>query len=74
MQTRPSTCQALQRLLHRAVMRPVMAGRRDGPPEPMVRLLSKVPALSYVPARLLGLGVRPEHAPPFARRPMEPVS
>jgi 2-polyprenyl-6-methoxyphenol hydroxylase-like FAD-dependent oxidoreductase len=66
--------QALQRLLHRAVMRPVMAGRRDGPPEPMVRLLSKVPALSYVPARLLGLGVRPEHAPPFARRPMEPVS
>ena len=23
--------------------------------------------------RLLGLGVRPEHAPPFARRSMEPV-
>lgn len=65
--------QGLQRVLHRVVMRPVMAGRRDGPPEPMVRLFSKVPALSYVPARLLGLGVRPEHAPPFARRPMEPV-
>ncbi len=32
-----------------------------------------VPWLSYVPARLLGLGLRPEHAPAFARRSMERV-
>ena len=64
--------QGLQRVLHRAVMRPVMAGRRDGPPEALVRLFVRFPRLSYVPARLLGLGLRPEHAPPFARRPPEP--
>jgi 2-polyprenyl-6-methoxyphenol hydroxylase-like FAD-dependent oxidoreductase len=63
--------QGLQRLLHRAVMRPVMAGKRNGPPKPMLKLFVRFPKLSYVPARLLGLGLRPEHAPAFARRPME---
>jgi 2-polyprenyl-6-methoxyphenol hydroxylase-like FAD-dependent oxidoreductase len=60
--------QGLQRLLHRAVVRPVMAGRRDGPPKPLRALLSAVPQLSYVPARLVAVGIRPEHAPEFARR------
>jgi hypothetical protein len=32
-----------------------------------------VPRLSYLPARLLSLGFRPEHAPAFARRAMERV-
>jgi 2-polyprenyl-6-methoxyphenol hydroxylase-like FAD-dependent oxidoreductase len=66
--------QGLQRLLHRAVMRPVMAGKRNGPPAPMIKLFARFPRLSYFPARLLGLGLRPEHAPAFARRPMEPVN
>jgi 2-polyprenyl-6-methoxyphenol hydroxylase-like FAD-dependent oxidoreductase len=65
--------QGLQRLLHRTVMRAVMAGRRNGPPAPMIKLFGRFPRLSYVPARLLGLGLRPEHAPTFARRPMEPA-
>ena len=65
--------QGLQRILHRAVMRPVMAGKRNGPPAAMIKLLARFPWLSYIPARLLGLGVRPEHAPAFARRPMERV-
>ena len=65
--------QGLQRLLHKAVMRPVMAGKRNGPPAPMIKLFARFPRLSYFPARLLGLGFRPEHAPAFARRAMEAV-
>ncbi|MGH3870949.1 MAG: FAD-dependent oxidoreductase [Pseudonocardiaceae bacterium] len=65
--------QGLQRILHRAVLRPVMAGRRNGPPPAMITLFTRFPRLSYFPARLLGLGLRPEHAPAFARRPMERV-
>ncbi|WP_410591426.1 FAD-dependent oxidoreductase [Amycolatopsis sp. lyj-23] len=66
--------QGLQRLLHRTVVRGVMNGRRNGPPQPMIRAFTRFPRLSYVPARLLGLGLRPEHAPAFARRPMEPAA
>jgi 2-polyprenyl-6-methoxyphenol hydroxylase-like FAD-dependent oxidoreductase len=65
--------QALQRTLHKTVMRPVMAGKRNGPPPAMIKLFARFPQLSYVPARLLGLGLRPEHAPAFARRAMEHV-
>ncbi|MGH3570791.1 MAG: FAD-dependent oxidoreductase, partial [Pseudonocardiaceae bacterium] len=65
--------QGLQRILHRTVMRPVMAGKRNGPPPPMIKLFARFPQLSYIPARLLGLGFRPEHAPAFARRAMEQV-
>lgn len=61
--------QLMQRGLHRAVMRPVMAGKRNGPPPAMVKLLNTIPVLSYLPARLIGLGIRQEHAPDFARRP-----
>lgn len=60
--------QGLQRVMHRVILRPVMAGKRNGPPAPMIALFSRFPRLSYVPARMLGLGVRPEHAPDFARR------
>ncbi|WP_328646478.1 FAD-dependent oxidoreductase [Amycolatopsis sp. NBC_00348] len=65
--------QGLQRLLHGTVVRQVMAGKRNGPPAGMIKLFARFPRLSYVPARLLGLGLRPEHAPAYARRPMEPV-
>jgi hypothetical protein len=54
-------------------MRPVMAGKRNGPPPVMIKLFARFPRLSYFPARLLGLGLRPEHAPAFARREMERV-
>ncbi|MGH3786686.1 MAG: FAD-dependent oxidoreductase [Pseudonocardiaceae bacterium] len=65
--------QGLQRILHRAVMRPVMEGKRSSPPAPMIKLFARFPRLSYIPARLLGLGFRPEHVPAFARRAMERV-
>jgi 2-polyprenyl-6-methoxyphenol hydroxylase-like FAD-dependent oxidoreductase len=59
--------QALQRLLHRAVVTPILAGRRGGPPRPVQALARAVPAFSVVPAVLIGIGWRPEHAPAFAR-------
>ncbi len=60
--------QLLQRLLHRVVAAPVVEGRREGPPAPFAAVLRRLPALSVVPAYLIGIGIRPEHAPEFARR------
>jgi len=60
--------QRLQQLLHRLVAEPVVEGRRDGPPTQVVALLRRAPWLSFVPAYVIGVGIRPEHAPTFARR------
>jgi len=61
--------QSLQRLLHRGVVAPIVEGRRMGPPAPVLALLRRFPQVSYLPAYLIGVGVRPEHAPNVARRP-----
>jgi 2-polyprenyl-6-methoxyphenol hydroxylase-like FAD-dependent oxidoreductase len=63
--------QALQRLLHRGVVMPIVEGVRMGPPAPLLALIQRVPQLSFVPAYLIGVGLRPEHAPDFARRSAE---
>lgn len=60
--------QAGQRVLHRRVMAPVLRGRSADPPAVLVTLLRRLPWLAAVPAYLVGVGVRPEHAPDFARR------
>jgi 2-polyprenyl-6-methoxyphenol hydroxylase-like FAD-dependent oxidoreductase len=60
--------QLLQGLLHRAIAAPIVEGRRMGPPEPALALLQRIPKASFVPAYLIGVGLRPEHAPAFARR------
>jgi len=58
--------QTLQRLLH-AVMERAMAGRMPAPRK-LLSVIARFPWLSVVPAYLMGVGVRPEHAPKFARR------
>jgi 2-polyprenyl-6-methoxyphenol hydroxylase-like FAD-dependent oxidoreductase len=63
--------QALQRLMHRGLVAPILDGRRMGPPKPVLALLRRVPQTSFVPAYLIGVGLRPEHAPEFARRPAQ---
>ncbi|GAB3564202.1 FAD-dependent oxidoreductase [Amycolatopsis endophytica] len=60
--------QGIQRMMHRVVIRPVIEGRRNGPPKPLVRLMNTIPAACRVPAYLIGVGLLPEHAPPWARR------
>ncbi|MBW8766855.1 MAG: FAD-dependent oxidoreductase [Geodermatophilales bacterium] len=63
--------QSLQRILHRNLVVPIVEGRRMGPPKPVLALLRRVPQVSLVPAYLIGVGLRPEHAPHFARRRAE---
>jgi 2-polyprenyl-6-methoxyphenol hydroxylase-like FAD-dependent oxidoreductase len=60
--------QGLQRVLHRRLMAPLLGGETAAPPAALVRLLRRLPWLSAVPAYVVGVGVRPEHAPEFARR------
>ena len=67
----PLLVQGLQRIMHRTIAGPALAGRLDGPPAPLLRLMRAVPAAQIVPAYLVGVGFRPERAPDFARR--EPV-
>lgn len=64
--------QTFQRLMHRGLVVPVLAGRRGGPPAPIRHLLARFPRLTIVPAYLIGVGLRPERAPTFARRSSVP--
>jgi len=64
--------QGAQRLLHARVLRPALAGdieiaRATKPPLPM-RAAQRFPWLRRIPAYVVGRGIRPEHAPDFARR------
>ncbi|MGV1087380.1 MAG: FAD-dependent oxidoreductase [Mycobacterium sp.] len=60
--------QGMQRAMHRGLVRPVMAGADAQPSSAFVALLRRLPWLSVIPARFVGVGVRPERAPEFARR------
>jgi len=65
--------QRLQRLLHRAIVVPVLSGTRAGAPRPVVALMRRFPPATAIPAYLIGIGFRPEHAPAFARRASVPA-
>ncbi len=60
--------QAVQRALHRGLLGPLLRGEDPTPPAALLGLIQRLPWLSMVPAYFIGVGVRPEHAPPFARR------
>jgi 2-polyprenyl-6-methoxyphenol hydroxylase-like FAD-dependent oxidoreductase len=60
--------QAVQRLLHRRVLDPILKGQNPSPPTTLLALVDRFPWLSVVPAYFVGVGFRPEHAPAFARR------
>jgi 2-polyprenyl-6-methoxyphenol hydroxylase-like FAD-dependent oxidoreductase len=66
--------QTLQRLMHRGVVTPILDGRRGGPPRLVQAAMRAVPAASFIPAYLIGVGWRPEHAPAFARPAAAPVT
>jgi 2-polyprenyl-6-methoxyphenol hydroxylase-like FAD-dependent oxidoreductase len=57
------TCvtQRIQLLLQERVIRNVLAGQGELKPPLFVKLLRAFPFLRRIPARILGLGVRPEH-------------
>ncbi|WP_344620352.1 FAD-dependent oxidoreductase [Dactylosporangium salmoneum] len=52
--------QLIQRALQRAVLTPAVNGRPARPPLAM-RLLDRSPTLGAIPARVIGVGLRPEH-------------
>ena len=60
--------QAVQRGMHRFVVGPILAGRSAGPSKTLLAVMERLPWLAVVPAYFVGVGVRPEHAPAFARR------
>jgi len=60
--------QAIQRVLHRRLIMPVLHGESGDPPQFLVNLVRRLPFLSAIPAYVVGVGVRPERAPAFARR------
>ncbi|GHE86910.1 putative monooxygenase, FAD-binding protein [Streptomyces longispororuber] len=61
--------QRSQRGEHDMLLRPALAGTLRGDRLPLpLKLLQKVPPLRTVTGYLGGVGVRPEHAPEFARR------
>ena len=64
--------QGAQRFLHARVLRPALAGqieiaRTTRLPLP-VRVMRRFPWFRRIPAYVVGRGIRPEHAPAFARR------
>ncbi|MGP6174022.1 FAD-dependent oxidoreductase [Corynebacterium sp. A21] len=60
--------QGLQRVIHRNLINPMILGKMLGPPKPILVLARRLPFLTVVPAYLVGIGLRPEHVPRFARR------
>jgi 2-polyprenyl-6-methoxyphenol hydroxylase-like FAD-dependent oxidoreductase len=52
--------QGMQRMVHKNVLGAALGNQRITPPWPL-RLLSAVPLLQRIPARILGLGIRREH-------------
>lgn len=59
--------QGVQRILQRG-LGPLFRGADPTPPESLLGLLERLPWLSFLPAYFIGVGVRPERAPAFARR------
>lgn len=65
--------QGLQRVMHAKLLRPALAGRMSRPPRAIRVLLRRVPRIAVLPAYLIGVGLRPEHAPASARREPAPA-
>lgn len=69
--------QKLQDLAHRRVVAPLLSAEATEQPDTHVpfpiRMIERFPALQWLPARLVGVGALPEHAPDFARRAPMPV-
>jgi 2-polyprenyl-6-methoxyphenol hydroxylase-like FAD-dependent oxidoreductase len=53
--------QRMQILMQNNIISAVLSGQGTFEPPLMLRLLQKFPILRRIPARLLGLGFRPEH-------------
>jgi 2-polyprenyl-6-methoxyphenol hydroxylase-like FAD-dependent oxidoreductase len=64
--------QTLQRFLHAGMNRAMTTGRTPAPNK-LLRVLARFPQLSVIPAYVMGVGIRPEHAPQFACRATQEI-
>jgi len=53
--------QGVQVMIQNRIIMPVLASKQRPAPPLAVKLLNWIPALRRLPARIVGLGVRPEH-------------
>ncbi len=53
--------QSVQLLIQSCVIKPVLAGSGRLSPPLLVQFMTRFPSLRRIPARMIGLGVRPEH-------------
>jgi 2-polyprenyl-6-methoxyphenol hydroxylase-like FAD-dependent oxidoreductase len=53
--------QRLQLTIQNSVIAPALIGKGEFKPPLVLRLIAGIPGLNRIPARLMGLGVRPEH-------------
>lgn len=60
--------QAAQLFAHRYLVDPVLTEKKFRGPGWLVPIISRFRWLTVLPAYFIGIGVRPEHAPDFARR------
>lgn len=60
--------QGMQRVLQGLIIEPVLSGKRTAFPKAPLFLTEHFPFVRAVPAYLVAIGLRPEHAPDFARR------
>jgi 2-polyprenyl-6-methoxyphenol hydroxylase-like FAD-dependent oxidoreductase len=58
--------QRIQLLAQERIIRPLLARTAPVEPPAALRLFGRFPVLQGIPARLVGLGVRPEHVRPGA--------
>lgn len=58
--------QKLQVFAHRRVLAPVMDGHGPTRPPWLLRIVKLIPALARIPARIIGIGFRPEHPIDFS--------
>jgi 2-polyprenyl-6-methoxyphenol hydroxylase-like FAD-dependent oxidoreductase len=60
--------QTVQRVLQKVLLGRLLRGEDPTPPAALLGVVDRLPWLSVLPAYFIGVGVRPEHAPAFARR------
>ena len=60
--------QAVQRVLQSRLLGPLLRGADPTPPAALLGVIERLPWLAVLPAYFIGVGVRPERAPGFARR------
>jgi 2-polyprenyl-6-methoxyphenol hydroxylase-like FAD-dependent oxidoreductase len=66
--------QAMQVAIHNNVIDPMLASGKTPTPPALLRLAQRWPLLQRIPARLIGVGVRPEHVRTEPAPPLRPAA